>query len=374
MNAARGFSTVLLAGYLILGPALCAGATTAPSESRLVARADGTFAAVPEVQGRTKIFKLVAREASWTLSPGVVRTAKTFDGVVPGPTLVVQQGDRVVIDYTNELDFPDTVHLHGIHGAGPEMDGVAGISQPMVMPHGHFRYTFVANEDGTFFYHSHGSEAVLDAGLYGGIIVEPAHPRANERGLGGDYLEMISGWQNGGTEDLFTINGKQYPATRQIEVRPGERVRIRWINISAENDHTMHTHGHYQHVIARDARPAPPGDDEDTVLLGPGQRVDVVVTADAKPGTWLVHCHIIDHTQDTMGMPQGLITAIRYRGTPDVLAAMGDAMRAAMPMPAQAQGSTPGISRRWLALSALLVVLGFAGGIAASRARRPRVL
>ena len=61
-------------------------------------------------------------------------------------------------------------------------------------------------------------------------------------------------------------------------------------------------------------------DIQDTVLVAPGQRVDVVVKADAKPGTWLVHCHVLDHIEDASGMPAGLITAIHYAGTPNTLA------------------------------------------------------
>ena len=368
---------------VLLGIALCFGFTAAGArsaeESRLVRRADGTYAAIPESQRRAKIFRLVAREASWTLRPGLTTMAKTYNGVVPGPTLVVDQGDRVVIDFTNELDVPDTVHLHGIHGAPAEMDGVAGISQPLVQPHHHFRYEFTASDDGTFIYHSHGSEAMVDAGLYGGIIVRPAHPRAVERGVKEDYLEVVSAWAlGGGVEDHFTINGKEYPATQPIEVDRSERVRIRWINISSENDHTMHTHGHYQHVIARDARPAPEGDVEDTVLMGPGQRVDVIVTADAKPGTWILHCHFLDHTQDMHGMPQGLVTAIHYRGTPNKLAAMGDAMREGMPdsvamsMPSQSEAPL-GVSKRVLLIAGVSVVIGVGIGWVLARLRRSRV-
>jgi FtsP/CotA-like multicopper oxidase with cupredoxin domain len=359
----------------------------APGESRLVRREDGTFGAVPEIHGRTKIFKLVAREAPWTLRPGLTVLAKTYDGVVPGPTLVVQEGDRVVIDYTNQLDVPDTIHLHGIHGIPPSMDGVPGISQAMVAPRGgHFRYSFVAGKDGTYFYHSHDAEAILNAGLYGGIIVEPAHPRAVERGLAHDDVEIISAWQiDSATENHFTINGKEYPATQQVEVRPGDRVRVRWINISSENSHTMHTHGHDQLVIARDARPVGFEDVEDTVLLGPGQRVDAVIVADAQAGTWLVHCHVLDHVEDMNGMPEGLITAIHYGGTPNILGSMAAAMRPtemrptmAMRMPLTVTSKVrSGLSRLGIAIAlgsscvlALLLAVRIVRVLGAARKRR----
>ena len=304
--------------------------TPAPGESRMTARADGSMQAVPDATGATKTFHLVERSAPWTLTSGLTVMARTYNGVVPGPVLEVKQGDRVVIDLRNASDMPDTLHLHGIRGTGVDMDGVGGISQPLVQPSGRFQYSFVANQPGTFIYHTHGTEAMLDSGLYGAIVVLPAHPRPVEANVARDYVEIISSWAvQSGPENHFTLNGKEYPDTRQLEVRKGERIRIRWINISGEEWHTMHSHGHDQLVIARDARPAPQGDVQDTVALGPGQRADVVITANAKPGTWLIHCHIGDHVQNATSMPAGLITALHYSGTPNVFAKMSDAM---MPM------------------------------------------
>ena len=315
-------------------------ATPYPGESRLVHRPDGTFAAVPEVRGHTDVFHIVGRAAPWTLRPGLTVMAMTYNGVVPGPTLVVKQGDRVVIDYRNELDIPDTIHLHGIHGMPVTDDGVPGSSQDLVPPHGSFQYTFAADQAGTFIYHTHDRKAVLNAGLYGGIIIEPAHERPEER-ADRDYLEMISSWYiNSKSESEFTLNGKSYPATKALDVRHGDRVRIRWINISAENFHTMHTHGHDMRVIARDGSPAPNGDVEDTVSIGPGQRIDTMLIANAQPGTWMIHCHVLDHIEDSNGMPDGLITSIHYIGTPDKTTAMYDAMMRAMPDQAKTMAGT----------------------------------
>lgn len=309
-------------------------ATPAPGESRLFRRPDGTYQAIPIVHGRTETFHIVERAAPWTLKPGLTVMAETYNGVVPGPTLVAKQGETVVIDYTNDDATPDTVHLHGIHDIPVTMDGVPGISQPLVPTGGHFQYRFVAEQSGTFIYHTHDSEALLDSGLYGAIVVEPAHPLPVEQGLGGDFVEVLSSWMiQSASENHFTINGKEYPATQAIDVHRGERFRIRWINISGEEFHTMHTHGHYQRIIARDAEPVTGDDLQDTVLVGPGQRVDVVVDANAQPGTWLVHCHVMDHVEDVvngMTVPGGLITAIHYAGTPNTMASMYAAMMPAM--------------------------------------------
>src|SRR5579871_269742 len=300
-------------------------ATPAPGESSVFQRPDGAYQAIPSRRGRTKTFHIVERAAPWTLRPGLTVMANTYNGVVPGPALVVRQGDTVVLDYTNDGTTPDSIHMHGVHDI--PVHGVGGISHPLVPRRGHFVYRFVADEPGTFIYHTDDNEAMLDSGLYGAIIVEPAAPRPIERGLAHDFLEVISSWQiQSGAENHFTLNGKEYPATRALDVRRGERFRIRWINISGEEFHTMHTHGHYQQIVARDAAPVDYNDVQDTVLVAPGQRVDVVVDANATPGTWLVHCHVMDHIEDASGMPAGLITAIHYAGTPNPLTAMYRAM------------------------------------------------
>jgi zinc transporter ZupT len=344
-------------------------ATPAPGEPRLVRREDGTMQAVPRREGRTVHYAIVSREAPWTLKPGLTVMAKTYNGVVPGPTLVVHEGERVVIDYRNALTIPDTIHLHGIHGGPDTMDGVAGISQPMVEPGGRFRYEFTANEPGTYIYHSHDNEQTVDSGLYGAIVVLPAHPRPEER-VQRDDVEMLSSWAiQGLAENHHTLNGKEYPATTPIEVRKGDRVRIRWINMSSENVHTMHTHGHDQLVIARDARPAPPNDVQDTVLLGPGQRVDTVIVANQQPGNWAVHCHVLDHTEDAMGMPAGLVDTIHYAGQPNKLEMMGMAMN--RHMPSSANGNPRGPLSFWTtALLGAFAGLTIFLGLPVARARR----
>jgi len=339
--------------------------TPAPGESRAVRRADGSYQAIPTAQGRTRIFHIVERAAPWTLKPGLTVMANTYNGVVPGPVLQVRQGDTLVIDYVNDGAVPDSIHMHGVHDIAVSMDGVGGISQPLVPPGGHFVYRFVADQPGTFIYHTHDNEAMLDSGLYGAIIVEPSNPRRVERGVANDFLEMISSWQiQSNAENHFTLNGKEYPATQALNVRAGERFRIRWINISGEEFHTMHTHGHYQQIIARDAAPVDYNDVQDTVLVAPGQRIDVVVDADAKPGTWLVHCHVMDHVEDASGMPAGLITAIHYIGTPNTLTAMYKAMMPAM-----------GASTHALSFSMTVLLGAIAGftiflGLPVARARR----
>src|SRR5580704_71053 len=84
-------------------------ATPYPGESRVVRRPEGAYDAVPEVHGNTKIYRFVARRAPWTLKPGLTVLARTYNGVVPGPTIDVNEGDHVVVQYRNELDIADSL-------------------------------------------------------------------------------------------------------------------------------------------------------------------------------------------------------------------------------------------------------------------------
>ena len=88
--------------------------------------------------------------------------------------------------------------------------------------------------------------------------------------------------------------------------------------------------------------------------------------ADAKPGTWLVHCHVMDHIEDSMGMPAGLITAIHYAGTPNTLASMYRAM-----MPAATRRRRQARSSFWTTVL-LGAIAGFTIflGLPIARARR----
>jgi FtsP/CotA-like multicopper oxidase with cupredoxin domain len=101
--------------------------------------------------------------------------------------------------------------------------------------------------------------------------------------------------QTGMLPNYFTINGKSYPETETIHIQVGERIRLRFIG-SGQFIHPMHVHGGPFEIIATDGNPLPEGArlTKDTVLVGPGERYDVVWEAQA-PGSWLIHCHINDH-------------------------------------------------------------------------------
>jgi FtsP/CotA-like multicopper oxidase with cupredoxin domain len=63
--------------------------------------------------------------------------------------------------------------------------------------------------------------------------------------------------------------------------------------------HPMHLHGHSFRVIRRNGQPTRYREWQDTVLMDPQERVDIVFVAD-NPGDWMFHCHILEHQDGGM--------------------------------------------------------------------------
>ncbi|MEO8247114.1 MAG: multicopper oxidase domain-containing protein, partial [Chloroflexota bacterium] len=119
-------------------------APTAEQLRDLDAAVTGSFPAATEGLGNqvlepeilpdgTKQWELTASVIQWETEPGKVQEAYAYNGMVPGPQLRAQLGDRIRIILHNELPEPTTIHSHGLL-VPPDMDGVPVISQPAVMP------------------------------------------------------------------------------------------------------------------------------------------------------------------------------------------------------------------------------------------------
>src|SRR5262249_12299541 len=101
-----------------------------------------------------KVFHLVAEPVKQEVIPGRTFDLWGYNGSSPGPTIQVNQGDRVRIIFDNRLPEPTSVHWHGFE-IPIDMDGGPGISQDPVKPGGRFVYEFTLHQEGTYFYHSH---------------------------------------------------------------------------------------------------------------------------------------------------------------------------------------------------------------------------
>lgn len=274
-------------------------------------------------EGGIKVFDLAASRVRWNILPDQLVVAWAYNGQVPGPLIRITEGDRMRINFRNDLPDPTTVHWHGLT-VPYQMDGVPGISQAPVPSGGTFIYEFEARPAGTFFYHSHVDEAKqIGLGLSGALVVDPRDGARPDK----DVVMVLQEWTvdtntgetfggaHGTSEgNYFTINGKSYPATEPIAVAAGERVRIRLIN-PGQVAHPMHLHGHSFKIVATDGHPVPEAAQltKDTVNIATGERYDLEFIAD-NPGVWFFHCHIAHHMTNDGQEPGGLISLVQYEG------------------------------------------------------------
>jgi manganese oxidase len=229
-----------------------------------------------------------------------------FNGSMPGPTIEVNEGDRMRIIFHNKLPEGITIHWHGVE-VPIEMDGMPFISQPIVEPGGMYTYEFTLKQNGTFFYHSHMAMQEM-MGLIGLFIMHPKTPY--EPRVDKDFGLILQEWailpNNSVPNSLamefnwLTINGKAGPATTPMIVKLGERVRIRMVNLGMDH-HPMHIHGTQFYVTGTEGGRVPesawfPGN---TVLVGVAQARDIEFDA-VNPGDWMLHCHLPHHMMNQM--------------------------------------------------------------------------
>ena len=117
----------------------------------------------------------------------------------------------------------------------------------------------------------------------------------------------------GDEPDFFTL-GKAFPDTQPLRIKKGDVIRIRLIGAGDEM-HSIHIHGHDFEVYAKDGRPLANPYPADTILLGPGERYDLILRAD-NPAIWMVHDHIDRHTVNGKSPMGGIMTTIEYAEIP----------------------------------------------------------
>ena len=246
---------------------------------------DGTQLAESTTEGGVKEFHLTMAETTVEVAPGVVKQAYAFNGIVPGPVLRMNEGDRVRIVVENKLPFPTSTHWHGMILPN-DQDGVGGVTQPHIEPGQTYTYEWTAVATGTHWYHSHSSGRHIGKGLYGALEVVPAK---GDFKADRDYRLML-----GDTDLGFTLNGRSFPSTPTLVTKVGDTVRLRLIN-TGDQVHAMHLHGVPFEVVAQDGMRRSSPERMDTLTIAPGQTFDLLFRQE-HPGTWLVHCHMFIHS------------------------------------------------------------------------------
>jgi FtsP/CotA-like multicopper oxidase with cupredoxin domain len=207
---------------------------------------------------------------------------------VPGPMIVANRGDRLIVHVTNELDRATSVHWHGLR-LPVEMDGVVPIEAGAS-----FDFDFVLRDAGWFWYHPHvETDEQVELGLQGGLLVRGAdEPNfAVERTFMLDDVELVRGevviepthddLVHGRRGNTLLVNGKP-PGVLRSAADSVERWRI--VNTSNGRFFRLSLGGLALRVIGWDGGLIPSPYDVTELLIGPGERYDVVVTLDGVEG------------------------------------------------------------------------------------------
>ena len=253
-----------------------------------------------------KVFRLDPEVVKIQLLPGKEMIGWGYSGSIPGPTVEVNEGDRVRFIVTNKLPEATTMHWHGLE-VPLNMDGAPFISQPLIEPGQTFVYEYTVHQNGTFFYHSHMAMQEM-MGMIGLFIIHPKQPHSPR--VDKDFGLVLQEWallpNNPIPNSLamefnwLTINGKAGPATTPMIVKQGERVRLRVVNLGMDH-HPMHIHGNQFVVTGTEGGRAPESTwfPHNTALVGVAQARDLEFDA-VYPGDWMFHCHLPHHMMNQM--------------------------------------------------------------------------
>ncbi|MGN6661209.1 MAG: copper resistance system multicopper oxidase, partial [Achromobacter mucicolens] len=295
---------------------------------------------------------------------------------------------------TNRLREQTSLHWHGIL-LPTGMDGVPGLSFPGIDPGQTFTYRFDVRQSGTYWYHSH-SGFQEQTGLYGAIVIDPRHrdPIASDR----DYTVLLSDWtdedpmrvfdklkvmpdyynriqpsmqslaDNAGDQgwraaladrlmwermrmnptDLADVSGATYtyltngatPAANWTGLfKPGERVRLRFINGSAMTYFDVRIPGLTMTVVAADGQDVRPVDVEE-FRIGVAETYDVIVTP-AQDRAYTIFSQAMDrsgYARATLAPRAGMQASVPEMDRVQVLGmmdmGMAHDMSGSQPMPA----------------------------------------
>ncbi len=137
---------------------------------------------------------------------GHPKIAQTVNSSIPAPILRWKEGDTVTLRASNRLpDDYASIHWHGIL-LPANMDGVPGLSFNGIPPGETYVYRFTVKQGGTYWYHSHsGFQEQL--GLYGALIIEPREPEPFRYDR--EHVVVLSDWTDERPERVFDKLKKQ---------------------------------------------------------------------------------------------------------------------------------------------------------------------
>ena len=260
-----------------------------------------------------KVFSLTAKVIPWEVEVGKFVDGWSYNGLIPGPVMHANVGDKIRIVLKNELPESTSLHLHGVRVPNA-MDGVDPYTQKPIEPGATFTYEWTAEEPSVGMYHSHHNAQVqVPNGLAGAILIGDWKTMAMAAAGGRTHdankvaeQEVVMVLNDSGTIGL-SLNGKSFPATAPYSLAIGETMVVHYYN-EGSMTHPMHLHQPSGLVVAKDGKVLESPFWADTVNVAPGERWTVVYTP-KDAGVWAWHCHILTHAETPEGM-RYMVTAL----------------------------------------------------------------
>ena len=348
------------------------------------ADADGGLPGVPILRGTEFDLVVANTPVNFTGNPGM---ATAINGSIPAPTLRWREGETVTLRVTNKLPVSTSIHWHGII-LPYQMDGVPGISFAGIPPGETFTYRFKVGQSGTYWYHSHSAFQEI-TGMYGAIVVEPAGGETIRADR--DHTVVLSDWTDEDPMRVFSklkvqsdyynynqptamdffrdasrdglksatdarrmwnemrmsptdladlsantltflMNGRTPAGNWTGVFRPGERVRLRFINGAGNTFYDVRIPGLKLNVVQADGVNIDPVA-VDEFRFGPGETYDVLV--EPKDDAYTIFAQSMDrsgYARGTLASRAGLQAEVPELDKPewlsmtDMMGAMGGGM------------------------------------------------
>ena len=310
---------------------------------------------------------------------GASRTAMAINGSIPGPILRWREGDTVTLRVRNRLKEDTSIHWHGII-LPANMDGVPGMSFHGIAPDGMYEYKFKVHQNGTYWYHSH-SGLQEQVGVYGALVIDAKEPEAfsynrdyvvllsdwtdenptrvlaklkkqsdyynHHKRTVGDFIDDVSemGWSAAVADrkmwaemkmsptDLADVSGYTYTYLMNGQApdgnwtgifKPGEKIRLRFINASAMTYFDVRIPGLKMTVVAADGQYVKPVS-VDEFRIAVAETYDVIVEPESEQA-YTIFAQTMDRTgysRGTLAVREGLSAPVP-EVDPRPLISMGD--------------------------------------------------
>lgn len=317
------------------------------------------------------------RELSEILTvDGVYKLLFAINGELPGPPIVVYEGQTIEVSVKNGLSNEAfTIHWHGmIQKNTPWMDGASMVTQCPINPGDTFLYRYKAEPRGTHWYHSHQGTMRTD-GVAGPIIVLPRNKRTDIPEVEEEFILMIQDWNRNSssleshviqhfnmhlysnnfncTTDCYKpthsvdgtnmgvvpfhsglINGKghYYPDKGEdplipelpletFNVKPDKYYRFRIINAAMLFSFRFSIDEHTIHVVATDGNDVE-AESAQSIIMSSGERFDILVKTDGNPRkNYFIRAETIEvkNRHNEPNRPGRVTAILRYEDAPEEL-------------------------------------------------------